>query len=155
MTGRRPKRSDTTPRTGEKKNCIAANTVPKMPFQSAAMFMLPPRKSRISLGSTGAINPSASMSSMTVTKIKTTAARRVLIFPFLCRQLVYRNYCGAASARASIWAIDGLALSIQLLVAASSSSSTGVARGTVLSLRATAPAKLRGRFQCLPNLYSA
>src|SRR5947199_209002 len=53
MTGRRPKRSDTTPRTGEKKNCIAANTVPKMPFQSAATFMLPPRKSRISFGSTG------------------------------------------------------------------------------------------------------
>ena len=76
MTGRRPNLSDNTPSTGEKKNCISAKTVPKTPFQFAAEFILPPRKSRINFGNTGAINPSASMSSMTVTKMKAMAAGR-------------------------------------------------------------------------------
>src|SRR4030095_14737703 len=79
MTGRRPNLSDKTPSTGEKKNCISANTVPKTPFQVAAELMLPPRKSRINFGNTGAINPSASMSSMTVTKMNGIAAWRFFI----------------------------------------------------------------------------
>src|SRR5207249_9349229 len=79
MTGRRPNLSDKTPSTGEKKNCISAKTVPKMPFHFAAEFMLPPRKSRINFGNTGAINPSASMSSMTVTKMNGIAACRFFI----------------------------------------------------------------------------
>jgi hypothetical protein len=79
MTGRRPNRSDNTPSTGEKKNCIAAKIVPNHPSQFAALTALPPRKSRINLGRTGAISPSASMSSMTVMKIKTTAALRAFI----------------------------------------------------------------------------
>ena len=76
MTGRRPNLSDNTPSTGEKKNCINAKTVPKTPFHFAAEFMLPPRKSRINFGNTGAISPSASMSSMTVTKMNAMAAWR-------------------------------------------------------------------------------
>src|SRR5712691_1326560 len=76
MTGRRPKRSDRTPMTGEKKNCIAAKIVPNHPSQLAALTESPARKSRISFGKTGAIKPSASMSSMMVMKIKTTAAGR-------------------------------------------------------------------------------
>src|SRR6266852_309754 len=76
MTGRRPKRSDKTPMTGEKKNCISAKMVPNHPSQLAALTESPPRKSRINFGSTGAIKPSASMSSMIVMKIKTTAAGR-------------------------------------------------------------------------------
>src|ERR1700745_3556314 len=79
MTGRRPNFSDKTPSTGEKKNCIRAKTVPKMPFHVAAEFMLPPRKSRINFGNTGAINPSASMSSITVTKMNGIAAWRFFI----------------------------------------------------------------------------
>jgi hypothetical protein len=53
--------------------------VPNTPIHVAALVALPPRKSRISFGRTGATNPSASMSSMTVTKIKTTAALRAFI----------------------------------------------------------------------------
>src|SRR5439155_8354684 len=79
ITGRRPNRSDRTPRTGEKKNCIRAKTVPKMPSHVAALVALPLRKFRMSFGKTGAINPRASMSSMTVMKIKTTAALRAFI----------------------------------------------------------------------------
>src|SRR4029450_11777972 len=52
---------------------------PKPPSHVAALVALPPRKSRISFGRTGAINPNASMSSITVTKIKTTAALRSFI----------------------------------------------------------------------------
>src|SRR4029077_20494855 len=79
MTGRRPNLSDKTPSTGEKKNCIRANTVPKMPFQVAAEFMLPPRKSRINFGNTCASNPSTNMSTMTVTKMNGIAAWRFFI----------------------------------------------------------------------------
>src|SRR5205823_3541479 len=68
-----------TPRTGEKKNCISAKTVPKTPSQVAALVAFPPRKVRMSFGKTGAINPRANMSSMTVMKIKTTAALRAFI----------------------------------------------------------------------------
>jgi hypothetical protein len=53
--------------------------VPNTPIHVAALVALPPRKSRISFGRTGAINPNASMSSMTVTKIKTTAALRAFM----------------------------------------------------------------------------
>src|SRR5205814_1115860 len=74
MVGRRPNRSDKTPSIGEKKNCIAAKTVPKTPFQSAALFMSPPRKSRINFGSTGTMRPTVSISSVTVTRTKMTAA---------------------------------------------------------------------------------
>ena len=41
--------------------------------------ILPPRKFRINFGSTGAIKPSASMSSMTVTKMNAMAAGRAFI----------------------------------------------------------------------------
>jgi hypothetical protein len=77
--GRRPKRSESTPMTGEKTNCMTAKIVPNHPSQDAALVVLPPRKSRINFGRTGAIKPSASMSSVTVTKIKTIAAWRCFI----------------------------------------------------------------------------
>ena len=51
-----------------------------MPFQSAARFMSLLRKLRTNFGNTGAINPSASMSSMTVTKMNAMAAGRAFIF---------------------------------------------------------------------------
>lgn len=76
MMGRRPKRSDKTPRTGENTNCISAKTVPKILNHFAAEGVSPPRKLSTSFGRTGAINPSASMSSVTVIKMKTTAALR-------------------------------------------------------------------------------
>ena len=76
MIGRRPNRSDNTPSTGEKTNCISAKTVPKIPNHFAALDASPPRKFKTSFGRTGAIKPSASMSSVTVTKMKTTAALR-------------------------------------------------------------------------------
>ncbi len=63
--GRRPKRSDSEPSTGEKKNCMAANTIPKMPIISAVRAVELP-KPPMRLGSTGAIMPSASMSRPTV-----------------------------------------------------------------------------------------
>jgi hypothetical protein len=76
ITGRRPKRSEAAPSIGEKKNCISAQTVPKMPKISAARAVSPPRKRSTSFGSTGMIMPSASMSSAMVTKMKASAARR-------------------------------------------------------------------------------
>ena len=59
MTGWRPTRSEMTPSTGMKKNCMSAKTVPKMPSQVAARLALPPRKLRINFGSTGMMMPSA------------------------------------------------------------------------------------------------
>ena len=50
--------------------------MPKMPSHVAALVGLPPRKFRMSFGKTGAINPRASMSSMTVMKINVMAALR-------------------------------------------------------------------------------
>jgi len=60
---------------GAKKNCSTANSVPKMPTQIAAFSVLPVKCS-ISYGSTGMMMPMASTSSMMVTKMKTSAARR-------------------------------------------------------------------------------
>ena len=57
-------------------NCIRAQTVPKMPNILAAFGALPPMKSSTSFGRTGAINPSVSMSSVTVIRTKMTAALR-------------------------------------------------------------------------------
>jgi hypothetical protein len=54
---------------------MAAQTVAKRPKISAALPASPPRKFSISLGRTGIIIPSASMSRTTVIKIKMTAAR--------------------------------------------------------------------------------
>jgi hypothetical protein len=47
-----------------------------MPNILAAFGASPPRKSSTRVGNTGTIKPSASMSSVTVMKIKTTAALR-------------------------------------------------------------------------------
>src|SRR5436190_9235304 len=79
MIGRLPNRSDKTPSKGEKKNCISAKTTANRALHFAASVIWPPRKSRISLGSTGIIKPIARMSSVTVTRIKMTAAGRDFI----------------------------------------------------------------------------
>ncbi len=76
MTGRLPNRSDKTPSKGEKKNCISAKTTANRALHFAASVIWPPRKSRISLGNTGIIKPIARISSVTVTRIKMTAAGR-------------------------------------------------------------------------------
>src|SRR5665213_1317513 len=75
-TGRRPKRSESEPSTGEKKNCIPAKSVPKTPIILAVLEAFPFRKPSIRRGRTGAIMPSASISSVTVKKMKAAAARR-------------------------------------------------------------------------------
>ena len=61
---------------------MAANTVRKIPFQFAARVMSLFKKLKTNLGRTGAIRPSASMSSMTVTKMKAMAAWRFLMMRF-------------------------------------------------------------------------
>src|SRR5881275_3316737 len=76
MIGRLPNRSDKTPSQGEQKNCISAKTTANRALHFAASVIWPPRKSRISLGSTGMIKPIARMSSVTVTRINMTAAGR-------------------------------------------------------------------------------
>ncbi len=76
MIGRRPNRSDSAPRVGENRNWPSAQTVPNRPTISAARTVSLSRNERIRRGSTGMIMPSASMSSITVTKTKATAARR-------------------------------------------------------------------------------
>src|ERR1044072_8748134 len=76
MIGRLPNRSDNTPSKGEKKNCISAKTTANRALHFAASVNSPPRKSKISLGSTGIIKPIARMSRVTVTRIKMTAAGR-------------------------------------------------------------------------------
>src|SRR2546421_6318385 len=76
MIGRLPNRSDNTPSKGEKKNCISAKTTANRALHFAASVIWPPRKSRISLGSTGIIKPIARMSRVTVTRINMTAAGR-------------------------------------------------------------------------------
>src|ERR1700733_12450693 len=55
-------------------NCIAAHEKPKIPAAPAASAMLPCSNSTISLGNTGIITPSASMSRATVMKMNTNAA---------------------------------------------------------------------------------
>jgi hypothetical protein len=55
---------------------MAAHTVLKMPSIRDACAVSPPRKLSTSVGSTGMITPSASMSSTTVMKMKMIAARR-------------------------------------------------------------------------------
>src|SRR5215469_2666946 len=79
MIGRLPKRSDKTPSQGENKNCISAKTTANRALHFAAPVISPPRKSRISLGRTGIIKPIARMSSVTVTRMKMTAAGRDLM----------------------------------------------------------------------------
>ena len=74
MTGRRPNRSASAPCTGEKKNCMTADDVPKIPKIAAAPAMSPPWSLRINCGNTGMITPNETMSSSTVTKMKTNAA---------------------------------------------------------------------------------
>ncbi len=74
--GRRPKRSDNAPWTGEITNCISAQAVPNSLKISAARALSPERKPTTSRGQTGMMMPSASMSSMTVMKMKTSAAGR-------------------------------------------------------------------------------
>ena len=74
--GRRPKWSESEPSTGDAKNWIAAHTVPNTAIVVAARAVSPPRKASTSFGSTGMIIPSASMSSSTVIRMNTTAARR-------------------------------------------------------------------------------
>ena len=76
MIGRRPKRSDNAPSTGAKKNCMAAHTVPKRNNADAVRLSSPPMKSTMSRGSTGTMIPRARTSSMTVMKMKTSAAER-------------------------------------------------------------------------------
>ena len=73
-TGRRPKRSDSAPSTGENTNCISAQAVPKKPKISAARGVSPPSMLSISLGSTGMTMPSAMTSSSTMAKMKASAA---------------------------------------------------------------------------------
>src|SRR5436309_11179838 len=65
---------------------MAAKTVPKTPIHVAALAALPLRKLRMSFGKTGAINASASMSSMTVTKMKAMAPGRDCIASAACTQ---------------------------------------------------------------------
>src|SRR5260370_40650429 len=79
MIGRRPKRSDKTPSSGEKKNGISAKTAANRPLNFAVAVITPPRKSRMSFGKTGMIKPIARTSRVTVTKMKMTAAWRFLI----------------------------------------------------------------------------
>ena len=78
-TGRRPKRSESAPSTGEKVNCIRAHEVPKMPKISAARGVSPPSMVSISLGSTGMTMPSAMTSRSTMAKMKAIAALRGLL----------------------------------------------------------------------------
>src|ERR1700678_4486137 len=61
---------------GEKKNFMAATTVPKRPSILAALEVSPWRKPSMRRGRTGAIMPRASMSRVTVRKMKVAAARR-------------------------------------------------------------------------------
>src|SRR6266540_1715739 len=70
ITGLRPKRSESAPSTGEKINCISAQTVPNSPKISAARAVSPPRKPSTSFGTT-------------VMKMKTSAAARAFATDFV------------------------------------------------------------------------
>jgi hypothetical protein len=76
ITGRRPKRSDSAPCTGEQKNWMAANSTPNTPTQCTARTMSLPTNCISRCGSTGMMSPNARMSIRTVTKMKTSAALR-------------------------------------------------------------------------------
>ena len=77
--------------------------MPKTPFQFAAEFMLPPRKSRISFGNTGAINPSANMSSMTVTKMNAMAAGRFFISKWSINATLWPRLCQPPKQYEGAW----------------------------------------------------
>lgn len=81
ITVRRPKRSESVPWIGENTNCINIYSVPKKLVHTAACAMLPPLSCTTRCGSTGMMMPKASMSSITVTKMKDSAAlwRRVTV----------------------------------------------------------------------------
>ncbi len=83
ITGLRPKRSESAPSTGEKINCISAQTVPNSPKISAARAVSPPRKPSTSFGSTGMMIPNARTSTTTVMKMKTSAAARAFATDFV------------------------------------------------------------------------
>src|SRR5579859_1414332 len=74
MTGRRPKRSDHAPRSGENTNCIADHANPKRPIMEEARAKSPPSKLRIRSGSTGAMMPKARKSKATMTRMKAKVA---------------------------------------------------------------------------------
>ena len=76
MTGRRPKRSDSAPCTGEAKNCISMKPVANSPCQTVPVAISPPVTCLSSAGSTGMTTPKASTSTSTVMKMKASAARR-------------------------------------------------------------------------------
>ena len=75
MTGRRPKRSESAPSSGENRTCIKPQTVANTPKISAAPAVSPSMKPSTMPGSTGIITPSASTSSVTVQKMKASARR--------------------------------------------------------------------------------
>ena len=55
-----------------------AHTVPNTPNKPAALVSLPPSSRMTSFGNTGAMMPSASMSSSTVPKMNQKVARRMV-----------------------------------------------------------------------------
>jgi hypothetical protein len=75
ITGRRPKRSESEPITGEARNCMAAQAATSMPFHRPALAR-EPAKASISDGRTGITSPMANMSRTAVTRMKAMAARR-------------------------------------------------------------------------------
>src|SRR5436190_6112026 len=110
MIGRLPNRSDRTPSKGEKKNCISAKTTANRALHFAASVIWPPRKSRISLGSTGMIKPIARMSRVTVTRMKMTAAGRDFM-----RTEHERNVVGAVVSTTAARALGTSASTTNLL----------------------------------------
>ena len=90
ITGRRPKRSDSAPCTGENTNCMRPNSAPMMPVQRTAVAMSPPVMCCTRCGKTGMMMPKASMSIITVTKMKMTAALRTGVW--LCSGVI-SGYC--------------------------------------------------------------
>jgi hypothetical protein len=84
MTGLRPNRSEMIPRTGEKPNCISAQTEPKIPAINDASAIWPPVNVTISGESTGVMIPKVIMSSAIVMNTKVSAARRGAAGPPLC-----------------------------------------------------------------------
>ncbi len=76
MIGRRPKRSDSAPCTGEEISCITAQLVPNTPKIIASWPAFTCATCWISCGITGITIPIATMSSTMVMKMKMVAARR-------------------------------------------------------------------------------
>jgi hypothetical protein len=75
ITGRRPKRSDRDPITGEHRNCIDAHIATNSPFHKP-IALVDPASSSISWGRTGMMMPIDMTSSRAVTRMKTIAAER-------------------------------------------------------------------------------